>query len=129
MSDTYYRKERGAMGNKDFGLWVASNDACRESGTPGYAISRPAEQLAELTRDQGEESEAIAELMADAPALLYALMAVRPLLLAHYDAHTAFRDQLREGRVPVPVPAYEGEDALTHDVICRITALIQKHAN
>lgn len=57
--------------------------------------------------------------------LFTAVAAVRPLLVAHFGAHAAMRDQLRRGVVPVPLPAYEGEDQHTIDVIERLTELLR----
>lgn len=66
-----------------------------------------------------------AHAIAAVPDMLAVLRCVRPLLVAHFDAHTAMRDALREGRTPQPIPHYQGEDQHTLDVLNRLDALLR----
>lgn len=73
-----------------------------------------------------EHRAEIAQLISAAPELRDACNAALPILRALFDEHTAWRDQLRRGETPKPLPAYAGEDDRALQTITMLRAAIAK---
>lgn len=111
-------KQQVQCRNGQYGEIPQSPWTIQENGYPSSPIVKDSngETVCAVSQRSGHpfeshpETDGAAQLIIDAPGMLYLLKAIRPLYLSILDAYTAMRDQLREGRIPQPIPAYPGED-------------------